>query len=254
MVSESLLDTGVSETGKAYADILCLEITRGLTGQDLFIFASDILLPEDFQKLRPFCVAHYPLLFAAIDAHLGNRVQCISPSSHSLSGILLLLVFFAAPCCAGYLKITSKAVSQADYGQERCKKLGDWCAQRWSVTSRTLCSQSVPETISRPWQRLTTQRFMPNDCFQDHRWVSLSAKKQHRVQIESRQLVFRQIYDMVQGHILYHLQVWHRLSSELTRDQDSRSSIGFLMTAEDRLWWNDLYDLKRRGSRISRRS
>ena len=55
------------------------------------------------------------------------------------------------------------------------------------------------------WQQLTSERFMPNDCFQDHRWMSLSAKEQHRMQIEGRQLVFRQIHDIVQGHVLYHL-------------------------------------------------
>ena len=67
IVSEALLDLGASESGKSYADSLCLEITRDLTGQDLFVFAKKTLQPEDFQKLRAFCVAHYPPLFAAID-------------------------------------------------------------------------------------------------------------------------------------------------------------------------------------------
>ena len=52
------------------------------------------------------------------------------------------------------------------------------------------------------WRRLTAQRFMPNDCFQDHRWGRLSANENHRMQLEGRQLVFRQIHDLVQGHIL----------------------------------------------------
>ena len=67
IVSESLLDIGASESGKSYADSLCLEITRDLTGQDLLVFAKETLQLEDFQKLRAFCAAHYPLLFAAID-------------------------------------------------------------------------------------------------------------------------------------------------------------------------------------------
>ena len=58
-------------------------------------------------------------------------------------------------------------------------------------------------TIYVHWCRLTAQKFMPNDCFQDHRWGSLSAKEQLRMQLEGRQLIFRQIHDMVQGSILY---------------------------------------------------
>ena len=121
ITSEALLDIGALNTGKAYADSLCLEITRGLSGQELFVFARETLESEDFQKPRAFRVTHYPLLFAAIMSNRDSKAQCMIPWSRSLNGIILLA--YATPCCADCLRFLQKRHHrQAEIGENA----GSW--------------------------------------------------------------------------------------------------------------------------------
>ena len=116
---------------------------------------------------------------------------------------------------AALLRLSQDYYEQGVAGRQR--------AGRMQHAGRLVCAHS-PETVLEKlspllteaakqeavlmleyWRRLTSRPFMPNDNFQDHRWVSLSAQEQLRIKQEGRQLVFRQLHEMVQGSILYHL-------------------------------------------------
>ena len=82
------------------------------------------------------------------------------------------------------------------------------------------------------WRWLTTQKFMLNDCFQDHRWGALSEKEKQRMQLESRQLVFRQIHDTVQGSILHHLD--GGVAQAVNQVEDSKLALQYRLLNDHR--------------------
>ena len=175
----------------------------------------------------------------------GNNKQCMILWFQILSGIILLLVYFATPCCADCLKTSMRAALQAGKEQDGCRQQDDWSAltpQTWSWRNCPLSCRKRPE--------MTCDRCMPaGDDSPRSGSCPMTAFKtidgdacllRNTTVCSSKAASWSTDRYMTwyrDTSLTTWMLEWHRLSRRPTRTPGLRCCIDFSVIIGDKLWW-----------------